>query len=488
MPTPKCAASREEHDYISETFPLIDMLILDAMSQATRLAQGGSDPTDRETMLEVYKRAEGFYRRAANLTLANTDDADSRTIVARAHYRLGFTRACMGGAKAMTPSSDPQIRAKAARESQRILAQAESDYQKSIDLFETLLAKSPRDQKVRRHYANALSSWGWAWYLDFTGRKTVAEPYYRRAIQLWHEVVRDTGDENQGGERAHQDVAAEPNDLIALTDAVLALSQILDDTGRSPEADELCRNLEDDATFVSTRFSGLAHEGLRRTWAHRLALSGAMSLRADKRRMAAMEYRLSMMLDPEGNQAYNNLAWMLASLPGDPWFDPKRALGLAQKAVVLDSTNWMHWNTLGVAAFRVRDWKMADEALKKAVELDASGGSAFNWFFQAMTRWQQGKPQEARRLFDQAVAWMKEKKSDDPELRRFHAEAADLLGLHRSEPSRRTPQTNPPRVKTPKKPVMTCPDQDFLFCYPFISLLSLEASAAQVPRPLRSRF
>jgi hypothetical protein len=47
-----------------------------------------------------------------------------------------------------------------------------------------------------------------------------------------------------------------------------------------------------------------------------------------------------------------------------------------------------------------------------------------------MTRWRQGKRDEARTCFNRAVDWIvRNKKSTDVELRRFHAEAAALLGL-----------------------------------------------------------
>jgi hypothetical protein len=56
------------------------------------------------------------------------------------------------------------------------------------------------------------------------------------------------------------------------------------------------------------------------------------------------------------------------------------------------------------------------------------GGDAFDWFFVAMSKHklEQG---DARQWFDKAVAWMDEHKPDDPELRRFRAEAAKVLGL-----------------------------------------------------------
>ena len=49
-------------------------------------------------------------------------------------------------------------------------------------------------------------------------------------------------------------------------------------------------------------------------------------------------------------------------------------------------------------------------------------------FFLAMAHWQLGEKDKAREWFDKAVKWMDKGKKDDAELKRFRAEAAELLG------------------------------------------------------------
>src|SRR5262249_35093898 len=153
----------------------------------------------------------------------------------------------------------------------------------------------------------------------------------------------------------------------------------------------------------------------------------------DGRRAIIQNCPLALILDPENPYFINNLAWALASAPEDPWFDPKRAVELARKAVALNPPDGNLWNTLGVAAFRLRDWKTAAESLQRSNRI--SSGTGIDCFFLAMTRWHQGKREEARQWFDQAIAWIERTKSEDPELRRFHAEAASLLGLDCPRPS-----------------------------------------------------
>ena len=115
----------------------------------------------------------------------------------------------------------------------------------------------------------------------------------------------------------------------------------------------------------------------------------------------------------------------MVNIPGPILFPASRALASAQKAVELKPTDWMCWNTLGVVAFRSRDWKAAAEFLEKSVSLN-DGGGAIDWFFLAMIRWHQGKPVVAQQLFHQAADYLKHNPGD-PELSKFHNEAKKLL-------------------------------------------------------------
>ena len=154
-----------------------------------------------------------------------------------------------------------------------------------------------------------------------------------------------------------------------------------------------------------------------------------------------INHRLALILDPENADALNNLAWSLVSVPGDPWFDPDEGLALARKAVALEPNEWSFLNTLGVAAFRAGDWKTAAKVLQQSMTF--TGGGAYDLFFLAMTYWHQGNKKEAREMYDRAVAWTEKNKPNDPELRKFRAEAAALLGQPSPKPK---PETDKPHV------------------------------------------
>ena len=78
--------------------------------------------------------------------------------------------------------------------------------------------------------------------------------------------------------------------------------------------------------------------------------------------------------------------------------------------------------------FRSGDWETTIAALEQTIELQVVGTS-YEWFFIAMAHWQLGHKSEAQTWFNESVQWMIQNKPNDSELIRFHAEAAELLGI-----------------------------------------------------------
>jgi Flp pilus assembly protein TadD len=118
------------------------------------------------------------------------------------------------------------------------------------------------------------------------------------------------------------------------------------------------------------------------------------------------------------------------------------AVKLAKRAVELAPKNGNYWNTLGVAQYRDGAWEDARISLSKAVEL-GQGGSAFDFFFLAMSHWQLGEKDKARDWYGKAVQWMDKNKPQDEELRRFRTETATLLGIKEPHPTKESPTPKP---------------------------------------------
>jgi tetratricopeptide (TPR) repeat protein len=146
--------------------------------------------------------------------------------------------------------------------------------------------------------------------------------------------------------------------------------------------------------------------------------------------------------------AMSNLAMLLANFADAKLRDPVRALALATEAVQKSPQTADYRGTLGATRYRTGDWKGAIADLEQAIRLrkpDDTDNVA-NAFFLAMAHWQLADKVKAREWFDKAVQWMEKGKLNDAVIKRFRAEAAELLGV--PEP---TPMPEPPADKVKDK-------------------------------------
>jgi serine/threonine protein kinase/tetratricopeptide (TPR) repeat protein len=412
--------SQKRVAFVIESYPFLHRMGTSAISDASsKLGSGQADTADREWASRVLEQWMRFFGQAIDLP---PKDPKSRDVIARAYSRLGFARWMLSISKATGNGPEPGL-----------LAEAVADFRRSVELLEGLLAESPGDLTIRRHLAEAMGVVNMGCCLMSAGRIEESMSSYLRAIQLRRELVRGAGPGSTPGGRARADVDEELDDLPYLVSMVHIMATLLETRGRAAEAEGLRRQLEDDVVAVAARSTGQESESRRRKWATKLTLGQLPILDPGGRRDAMTRNRLARLLDPNNPAALNNLAYSLASVPGDPWFDPARGLALARKAVALEPNEWTYWNTLGVAAFRANDWNAAAEAFRQSITL---GGGAHDQFFLAMTRWHQGDKKDAREIYDRAVAWTDKNKPDDPELRGLRAEAAALLGQLGLKPRR----------------------------------------------------
>jgi superkiller protein 3 len=144
---------------------------------------------------------------------------------------------------------------------------------------------------------------------------------------------------------------------------------------------------------------------------------------------------IDVIVSPAYHMVLNNFAWLLATCREAKFRNAAKAVELAKKATEQAPQEGGHWNTLGVAHYRAGAWKPAVAAFGKSMELRA-GGDAFDWLFLAMAHGKLGNRDDARKRYDQAVQWLEKNgpmlaKSprEADELRRFRAEAEEVLGL-----------------------------------------------------------
>jgi tetratricopeptide (TPR) repeat protein len=128
------------------------------------------------------------------------------------------------------------------------------------------------------------------------------------------------------------------------------------------------------------------------------------------------------------------LARNMATLPAPQYRDAQRAVELAEKAFELSPGEATWWTTLGVAHYRAGDFKRAVTDLEKSIQL-RHGGDSVDYFFLSMAHRQLGNADEARKWYDQAVQWMDKNQPGNEELRRFRAEAEELLKINIDKPT-----------------------------------------------------
>jgi serine/threonine protein kinase/Flp pilus assembly protein TadD len=153
----------------------------------------------------------------------------------------------------------------------------------------------------------------------------------------------------------------------------------------------------------------------RRELARGLDLLGSLLMKRGMKSEAAKTFiqvrqlRHKMTQDwSESPAGFQEFAWFLTTCPDQSFWEPKLALTMAERALALAPENGDCWSALGVAHYRTGEWKKADSALQKAIQLK-NGGVCADWLFLAMTCWNLNDCQEAQRWFDQANAWLDHK-------------------------------------------------------------------------------
>ncbi|HEY7154252.1 MAG TPA: tetratricopeptide repeat protein [Gemmataceae bacterium] len=143
--------------------------------------------------------------------------------------------------------------------------------------------------------------------------------------------------------------------------------------------------------------------------------------------IAAAERALA--IAPENPDAQARLACILANCSDENRRDLSRAMALSTKALQRDPNNADYLEVIGSVHYRTGDWKAAIAALEKSMAVRESDAR----YFLAMAHWQLGNKDQARQCYDKAVEWTRKNKPKDAEVRRYRAEAAELLGMNESK-------------------------------------------------------
>jgi eukaryotic-like serine/threonine-protein kinase len=438
-------ANRQHMDFVIANYPTLhDTATSEIAEAATKL---GSDRVDSAVEAEASEVLEKWLRFFQQITELTPKDPALRSVIARAYSRLGYINWMLSFSRGTQKGPEPGS-----------LARALADYRRSADLLEKLVAESPSDSKVRRHLAKSIGLGNMACCLRTARNIPEAESLYRRTIEIRRELLLDSGSGTPPSASASEDAAGKLDDLLYLVSTVHLMANLLDSKGSATEAEGLRRQLFNDIKAFAARIKGAKYESLRRMWATRIASAQLPLFDYTRKPDLVFNDRLALVLDSENPMALNNLAYSLVLVPGEPWFNPSEGLALAKKAVALEPHEWSYWHTLGLAAVRTGDWDTAADALQQA--LTFTGGRSCNTFLLAIAYWHQGNRNDARLMYDRAVAWMDKNKPDDSELCQFRAEAAALLGVSCRKPGTGARATATAEPTGRSRPEAASPDVD----------------------------
>ncbi len=298
------------------------------------------------------------------------------------------------------------------------LEEAERELRRALALREKLLAGSPSALGLLSDHVRNKAHL--AQLLLRTDKPAEAEPLLREAIAFRERMIQDHPNYFDW----RRLLAAE---YELLGDCLLAM-------GRTREAEEALRRNLAISQKLAADFPETRANPYNLAWAF-YAL-GLLLQDTDRPQEAAEAFRdAKKLFEAEaakipdgGTNPVHALAWFLADCPATQFRDPARAVELAKHDLQFAPQSGRYWFTLGMAQYRASQPKAAIELLQRSMQL-MSGGDSRHWFFLGMAHWQLGNKVEAHKWYDQAVKWMEKNQPKAEELRRFRAEACELLEL-----------------------------------------------------------
>ena len=154
--------------------------------------------------------------------------------------------------------------------------------------------------------------------------------------------------------------------------------------------------------------------------------SGSILAIQGKEEEGIAAFQKAIELNPNQAGSHTELAWILATAADPKLRDSKAAVSHARQATELRPDVPNHWRNLGAALLRDGDYQAAVEALEKFPKM-TNDKQHQHGFFLAMAYWQIGEKDKANQAYDEAVEWMEKNAPKSGPLRRFRAEAAELL-------------------------------------------------------------
>jgi serine/threonine protein kinase/tetratricopeptide (TPR) repeat protein len=304
-------------------------------------------------------------------------------------------------------------------------AEAARSLQQSLDLWRQLVRSNPQVPRYRA--ALAVCEANLSIELAVLGQLSQAEELSLEAVATAKALVADFP-----GVPPLQDF---------LTGVVYAASGlVLEQAGRRQEAEGAYRQMLAGQEALLRDYPSVARYqwGVfrARLWLGELLWAGGRLAEAGE--MFRPLLSLGEKFSAEDPQAQNLLAWFLATCPDPQFRDADRAVVVAQTVVERVPHYVGYRLTLGAAHYGRGDYRNALRALEQAVGLPNQAtqvndpGASSVRFYLALAAWQLGEQEQARRWYDQAVAWLRDNELQVETIRRIRAAAETALAIKKS--------------------------------------------------------
>jgi serine/threonine protein kinase/tetratricopeptide (TPR) repeat protein len=357
---------------------LSDALAINGMA---RYSEPGASPEAVATRAGFFQQAVEFYDRLTR------EPRIAKPMMALAYRRLGLAR--------MVGTKDPRARA---------------DLERSLALYEELLAAAPSDPELRFAISDVAMNLGLI--LVASRGIAAAEPSVHRATSIEEGLAADFPDDS--------------GYLLQLTSRRLQIAGWMETSGLPV----LAKQERDQLFAFYDRLAGAATGLPRRARIMADSYERLASALGDEGRYREQQeaLRRGLELEPESAALLNDLAWSLSLRPDAPPRKSAEAIELAKRAIAINPKERAFWNTLGLAYLRAGNLPLAAEAVQKSMELQSQGGDASDRLFMAMISWRRGDKARALDWYIQALEWLSIHPIADPTLSAFRTEAEHLLG------------------------------------------------------------
>jgi serine/threonine protein kinase len=347
----------------------------------TRYAQAGESPEATKLRTEFFQQAVEFYEGLAR------EAHIAKPMRALAYRRLGFAR--------MVGTQDPR---------------AADAFRQSIALYDEMLAATPRDPMLRRAVSEVLMNV--SMFSIFTRQVEAAKATVRRVNSIDEALV--------------SEFPKDPTNLDQLSSHCVQIGSWMEVAGMQAEAERQRHKLvEFYETLTADASASPSHARTHADLCQNLARV-LVDLGRFQEGQEALHRALKLSADDPA--LLNDLAWSLTLSPDAPPKDSAEAIELAKRALAANSKNDRFWSTLGLAYLRAGNLPLAEDAVKKAMDVGPQRATASERFLMSMVCWRRGQKEAALDWYIQALDRLSAYPHLDTTVVALRADADRLMG------------------------------------------------------------